>query len=49
MEQGKKKMEAFHSSTLRDIVEQVNSREIQKEDIVQVLPSNGGFILLYYK
>ena len=49
MEQDNKKMEAFHAGTLREVVEQVNARNIQKEDIVQVLPNNGGFILLYYK
>ena len=49
MEQDNKKMEAFYSATLREIVEQVNARNIQREDVVQVLPNNGGFILLYYK
>ena len=44
-----KKMEAIHSTTLRGIMEAANSKEIQKEDIVQVLESGDGYVLLYYK
>lgn len=49
MEKNSKKMEAIHCNTLRGLAETVNSKEIQKEDIVQILPSNDGFVLLYYK
>jgi hypothetical protein len=49
MEKNSKKMEAVHCNTLRGLAETVNSRGIQKEDIVQVIPSNDGFVLLYYK
>jgi hypothetical protein len=48
-EESKKKMEAMYCHTLRGMTEQVNAKGIQKEDIVQVLPSNEGFVLLYYK
>jgi hypothetical protein len=44
----KKIMEALYSNTLRGITEEVNKRGIGKDDIVQVLPSNDGFVLLYY-
>ena len=44
-----KKMEAIHSTTLRGIMEAANSKRIQKEDIVQVLESGDGYVLLYYK
>ena len=44
-----KKMEAIHSTTLRGIMEAANSKGIQKEDIVQVLESGDGYVLLYYK
>jgi hypothetical protein len=43
------KMEIFYSSTVRGIVDGVNERGIQKEDIVQVVPNHEGFLLLYYK
>jgi hypothetical protein len=49
MEKNSKKMEAVHCHTLRGRAETVNSKGIQKEDIVQILPSNDGFVLLYYK
>lgn len=50
MEQdNKKKMAALFAGNSRAIVDKVNSLSIQKEDIVQILPSNEGFVLLYYK
>jgi hypothetical protein len=44
-----KKMDILYSSTLRGIVETANYSNIQKEDILQVLPSGEGFVLLYYR
>ena len=44
-----KKMDILYSSTLRGIVETANYNNIQKEDILQVLPSGEGFVLLYYR
>ena len=44
----KKKMIALFAENTRAIVEKANSLGLQKEDIVQVLPSNEGFVLLYY-
>jgi hypothetical protein len=44
-----KKMEAILSNTVSGILEQVNEKGIQKEDIVQTVPTDNGFILLYYK
>lgn len=44
-----KKMEVLHINTLRGIPEVVNSRGIKREDIVQIIPNNEGFVLLYYK
>jgi hypothetical protein len=44
-----KKMDALYSNTLRGIMEQVNSKGLQKEAIVQVLSAGSDFILLYYK
>ena len=44
-----RKMLALHSNTIRGIAEEANRLDIQKEDIVQVLPVSDGFVLLYYK
>ena len=48
MKQDNKKMTAQFAENTRAIVDKVNALGIQKEDIVQVLPSNEGFVLLYY-
>lgn len=45
---GLKRMDAFHSKTLRGIIAGANERGLQKEDIVQILPSNEGFMLIFY-
>jgi hypothetical protein len=42
-------MDALYASSMRDLVQQANSRDIQKEDIVQVVPTEREFFLLYYK
>ena len=44
-----KTMDALYASSMRDLVQQANSRGIQKEDIVQVVPTEREFFLLYYK
>ena len=50
MEQKDKKvMDALYSHTLIGIVDAVNAKGIQKDDIVQVIKTNDGFILLFYK
>lgn len=48
MKQTNKKMAAFFAENTRAIVDKVNTLGLQKEDIVQVLPNNEGFVLLYY-
>lgn len=50
MEQDNKKtMEASLCRTLRELVDIVNAKGIQKDDIVQVVSNNGNYALLYYK
>jgi hypothetical protein len=50
MEQDNKKtMEALLCRTLRELVDTVNAKGIQKDDIVQVVSNNGNYALLYYK
>lgn len=39
---------ALPATTIRDLIDQVNSADIQKEDIVTILKENETFILLYY-
>ena len=50
MEQDNKKtMDALLCRTLRELVDTVNTKSIQKEDIVQIVSNNGNYALLYYK
>ena len=44
----KKIMDAKLFGTLRELVDAINAKGIQKEDIVQVVSSNGNYALLYY-
>ena len=44
----KKKMTALFAENTRAIVDKANSLGIQKENIVQILPNNEGYVLLYY-
>lgn len=44
-----KMMDALVCRTIRGLVDNINSRGIRKEDIVHIVPSNGEYILLYYK
>ena len=39
----------LQGSSLRSIVDQANKLNLTKDDIVQVIPMEGGFFLLYYK
>ena len=43
-----RKMDALQAFSLRDLVNKVNSKGIQKEDIVQIASGENGFTLLYY-
>ena len=45
----KKTMDALYASSMRDLVQKANSIGIQKEDIVQIVPTDREFFLLYYK
>ncbi len=42
-------MKTLVTTTVRDLVIQVNEREIQKEDIVSLVSTNSQYILIYYK
>jgi hypothetical protein len=44
-----KTLDVLYASSMRDLVQQANSRGIQKEDIVQVVPTEREFFLIYYK
>lgn len=45
----KKQLDTIHTGSLRELVSQVNSLGIQKDDIAQVISNDDGFFLLYYK
>jgi hypothetical protein len=53
MKQGNKKtpktMDVLYASSMRDLIQKVNSLGIQKDDIVQVVQTDREFFLLYYK
>lgn len=44
-----KRLYALQSSSVREIVESVNSIGIKKEDVLSVLERDDTFFLLYYK
>lgn len=41
-------MTAIEASTVREIVDTINDYSIPKEDIVSILPSKEGYMLIYY-
>lgn len=45
----KKELAVIQSSSLRELVERVNSLGIQREDLVTVFEKDETFFLLYYK
>ena len=47
--EGKKAMAVLQAYSMRNLVEQVNKNEIQKEDIVQLVKEHDTFFLIYYK
>lgn len=34
--------------TLRELIDNINAKNIQKEDIVQIVTNNGNYALIYY-
>lgn len=42
-------MAVLITATIRNIVEEVNNRDIKKDNIVSLLKENGQYILIYYK
>lgn len=43
-----KVMLTLTSKTIRELVTQVNEKQIQKEDIVSLLPTREQYVLVYY-
>ena len=48
MEEKLKTMQVLTSVTIRDLVTQVNKKQIQKKDIVSLLPIKSQYVLIYY-
>ncbi len=42
-------MKTLVTTTVRDLVTQVNEMKIQKEDIVSLVSTNNQYILIYFK
>lgn len=45
----KKTLHAEQAQSFRGLVDKCNALGLQKEDILQVVPSTDGFFLLYFK
>ena len=45
---GQKELKAMSSFSLRQLVDKINSYQIQKEDIVTIMKDSDTFTLLYY-
>lgn len=43
-----KLMVASEASTIRDLVELANELHIPREDVVSILPSREGYVIIYY-
>lgn len=43
-----KVMLTLTSKTIRELIKQVNEKQIQKEDIVSLLPIREQYVLVYY-
>lgn len=43
-----KVMTATEASTIRELVDFANEYNIVKEDIVSILPSREGYVMIYY-
>lgn len=41
-------MVAIEAQTIRELVDIANEDKIPREDIVSILPSKGGYIMIYY-
>ena len=41
-------MLAIDSKTIRELIEKANKKQIQKEDIVALLPIREQYVLVYY-
>lgn len=42
------KMEILISTTIRDLVRQVNELKIQRDNIITIIKDNSQFFLIYY-
>lgn len=41
-------MIAIEAQTIRELIDTANKDNILREDIVSILPSRGGYIMIYY-
>ena len=43
-----KTMNAFEAQTIRELVDLANDYTIPREDVVSILPSKEGYVIVYY-
>lgn len=48
LEKEGKLLHIIKGRTMRDLVNQTNELKIPREDIVQILPESGQYVLFYY-
>ena len=41
-------MKAFQCNSLRELINEVNARKIQKNDIVEIFHGESGYVIIYY-
>lgn len=41
-------MNAFEAQTIRELVDLANDYKIPREDVVSILPSREGYVMVYY-
>lgn len=48
MVKNSKIMNAFEAQTIRELVDLANDYKIPREDVVSILPSREGYVMVYY-
>ena len=41
-------MNAFEAQTIRELIDLANDYKIPREDVVSILPSKEGYVIVYY-
>lgn len=41
-------MNAFEAQTIRELIDLANDYKIPREDVISILPSKEGYVIVYY-